>query len=216
MKDRVLAALLTVCVFGAGFLAGWWHERTRPVPPPPGAFLGEFGRKAGAPRPPINRELLISELAKFQPQVEAFKARMAEIDTQFDHDLTSLLTAEQKARRDDWLKRHPPEHHPQKPESSSTKPLTDDEIADLLQRPVDSLVGVVVVPMRLDQLTQRWKLDDSQREQVRDLLRVRREKFLELVDSAPPPSLTLTRLAPVAQRLAAPAAMPASTAVPAH
>jgi hypothetical protein len=34
---------------------------------------------------------------------------------------------------------------------------------------------------------------------------VRREKFIELVDNAPPPSLMLSRLAPVAQRLGPPA-----------
>jgi len=34
---------------------------------------------------------------------------------------------------------------------------------------------------------------------------VRREKFIELVDSAPPPSLMLSRLAPFAERLGTPA-----------
>jgi hypothetical protein len=55
--------------------------------------------------------------------------------------------------------------------------------------------------MTLERMTNELKLDDTQREKVRDLLRVRREKFVELVDSAPPPSLMLSRLAPLAQRM---------------
>jgi hypothetical protein len=188
-----------------GFLAGRWHERTRPVPPPPGAYLGEFsGPKPSGPRPPINRALLMSEISKFQPELEAFQEHVKEMDDQFDHDLTSILTAEQKGRHDEWIKRHSPDHRPAR--RGEPPFLTDDEIGQLLQKPVDSLVLAVVVPMRLDQLTQRLKLDDGQRERVRDLLRVRREKFLELIDSAPPPSLRLSRLAPVAQRLAPAAA----------
>ena len=41
-------------------------------------------------------------------------------------------------------------------------------------------------------------------EKLRDILRARRDKFIALVDASPPPSLTLNRLAPVAQRLGEP------------
>ena len=74
-----------------------------------------------------------------------------------------------------------------------------------MQRPFRTLAFFVVIPMTLEQMTTDLKLDDAQREKVRDFLRVRREKFIELVDSAPPPSLMLSRLAPLAQRLGAPA-----------
>jgi hypothetical protein len=39
---------------------------------------------------------------------------------------------------------------------------------------------------------------------VRQLLLERREKFLALIDSTPPPSLGLNRLAPIINSLAAP------------
>jgi hypothetical protein len=58
--------------------------------------------------------------------------------------------------------------------------------------------------MTLERMSMDLKLDDAQRAKVKDFLRVRREKFIELVDSVPPPSLLLSRLAPVAQRLGSP------------
>jgi hypothetical protein len=58
--------------------------------------------------------------------------------------------------------------------------------------------------MTLDRMATELNLDEAQRDKVRDLLRVRREKFIELVDSVPPPSLMLSRLAPMAQRLSQP------------
>jgi hypothetical protein len=54
-------------------------------------------------------------------------------------------------------------------------------------------------------MTNDMKLDEAQSGKVKDLLHVRREKFMELVDSSPPLSMTLSRLAPLAQRLGVPA-----------
>ena len=59
--------------------------------------------------------------------------------------------------------------------------------------------------MRLDSLTRDYQLDDTQREIVRALLKERREKVIALIDSSPPPSVSLIRLAPFVQRLAQPA-----------
>jgi hypothetical protein len=79
-----------------------------------------------------------------------------------------------------------------------------------MQRPFRTLAFFVVVPMTLERMTNELKLDDAQRGKVRDFLRVRREKFIELVDSSPPLSLMLSRLAPMVQRLREPeAAAPA-------
>ena len=79
--------------------------------------------------------------------------------------------------------------------------LTSEQIASLQQRPLYKLLAVVVVPQRLEWLTNDLKLDDEQKEKARGILVQRRDKFLALVDSSPPPSLTLSRLAPLAQRL---------------
>src|ERR1700691_1504133 len=59
--------------------------------------------------------------------------------------------------------------------------------------------------MTLERMSGELSLDEAQRQKVKDFLRVRREKFIELVDSSPPLSLMLSRLAPIPQRLGAPA-----------
>lgn len=214
MRERFLAALLTLAVFAAGFGAGLWAERHRPFPAPPGPFMGEFGKPAAA-RPahaPVNRAQLLEQLDRLRPEMESFRAHMTEIYAQFDRDLEPTLTAEQKTAYAEKFKAHrgfgpPPDI------VTDEKTLSDDQIEQLLQRPFRTLAFFVVIPMTLERMTVDLKLDEAQRDKVKDLLRIRREKFIELVDSAPPPSLMLSRLAPLAQRLGAPA-KPA--AAPAH
>jgi hypothetical protein len=206
MRDRVFAALLTLAVFATGFGAGIWSERHRPFPPPPGAFMGEFGARPGGPHapPPINRAQLSEQIEKLRPQMEAFRTRITEIYAEFDRDIDPILTAEQKVKYEKDFKARrgfgPP---PEIPADDSR--LSDEQIEQLMQRPFRTLAFFVVLPMTLERMTNDLKLEDAQRDKVKDFLRVRREKFIELVDAAPPPSLTLSRLAPLAQRLGAPA-----------
>ncbi|HZZ20421.1 MAG TPA: hypothetical protein VFE25_13680 [Opitutaceae bacterium] len=206
MRDRILAVLVTLVVFATGFIGGLWAERHRPFPRPPGAFMGEFGARPGGPGgppphgPPINRAELRDQIEKIQPEMESFKNHMNEIYAEFDRDLEPILTADQKAiyEREFKSKRGfgpPPDM------AGSDKPLSDEQIEQLMQRPFRTLAFFVVIPMTMERMTAVLKLDEGQRGKVKDLLRVRREKFIELVDSVPPPSLMLSRLAPVAQRL---------------
>ncbi|HEY1847757.1 MAG TPA: hypothetical protein VGG37_01065, partial [Opitutaceae bacterium] len=184
MRDRILAAVLTLAVFAAGFGAGLWSERHRPIPPPPGAFMGEFGARQGkTPKPPaVNRSELSEQIAKLGPEMDNFRSRIADIYSQFDHDIEGILTPAQKAKYEERFKSHrnlpPPEL------GTGDGPLSDEQIEVLLQRPFRTLAFIVVLPMTLERMTNELKLDDTQREKVRDLLRVRREKFVELVDSA--------------------------------
>jgi hypothetical protein len=215
MRDRVLAALLTLAVFAAGFWGGMWAERHRPIPRPPGAFMGEFtGKQGQAARSaqPVNRAELLEQIEKLRPEMDAFRERVSEIYAQFDRDIETVLTPEQKAAYEARFRaRRGFGQPPDVP--ADGKPLSDEQIEMLLQRPFRTLAFFVVIPMTLERMTAELKLDDTQRDKVKDLLRVRREKFIELVDSAPPPSLVLSRLAPLAQRLGEPAKAPAA---PAH
>jgi len=211
MRDRFLATLLTIAVFATGFGAGLWYERHRPVPPPPGPFMGEYGaRRPGTHvAPPANRAQLLEQIEAIRPQMEAFKARINDIYGQFDRDMDTVLNDEQKAVYGKKFKATrtfgpPPDV------GAGAEPLSDEQIERLMQRPFRTLAYFVVVPMTLDRMTNELKLDDGQREKVRDFLRVRREKFIELVDSSPPLSLVLSRLAPLAQRLGAPGSPPAA------
>jgi len=202
MRDRLLAALLTLAVFAVGFAAGTWAERHRPFPPPPAAFMGEFGAKRSpAPatqEPPVNRAELLEQIAKIRPEIDSFRERTNEIYAQFDRDMLSVLTPDQDAT---YVKKFRSQRVPR---PQDDEPLSDEEIERLLQRPFRTLAYFVVVPMTLDRMATELNLDEAQRDKVRDLLRVRREKFIELVDSVPPPSLMLSRLAPMAQRLSQP------------
>jgi Spy/CpxP family protein refolding chaperone len=203
MRDRFLAVLLTLAVFAVGFGAGTWAERHRPFPGPPAALMEEFGAKRtpapGTQEPPVNRAELLEQIAKIRPEIDSFRERTNEIYAQFDRDMLTVLTPEQEAT---YVKKFRSQRVLQPQDED--KPISDDEIQRLLQRPFRTLAFFVVVPMTLDRMATELKLDDAQRDKVRDLLRVRREKFIELVDSVPPPSLMLSRLAPVAQRLSQP------------
>lgn len=213
MRDRFLAGLLTLAVFAAGFGAGLWAERHRPFPPPPGGFMGEFGRPGGRPaHAPVNRAELSEQIDRLRPEMDSFRAHITEIYAQFDRDIDGILSADQREAYAKRFKSHRG-FGPLPEIGSDDTPLSDDQIEQLLQRPFRTLAFFVVIPMTLERMTSDLKLDDAQRDKVKDLLRVRREKFIELVDSAPPPSLMLSRLAPLAQRLGAPA-KPA--AAPAH
>ena len=208
MRERVLAAFLTLAVFAAGFGAGLWAERHRPFPAPPGAFMGEFGARPGrAPRtgPPVNRAELSEQIEKLRPEMESFRARITEIYGQFDRDLEPILTPEQRDTYAKKFQAHRGFGPPPEIVADDDKTLTDDQISQLLQRPFRTLAFFVVIPMTLERMSNDLKLDEAQKDKVRDLLRVRREKFIELVDGAPPLSLMLSRLAPLAQRLGAPA-----------
>jgi Spy/CpxP family protein refolding chaperone len=205
MRDRILAALLTLAVFATGFLAGRWSEHHRPFPPPPGSFMGEFGARGPSQRtaPPVNRAQLADQIEKIRPQMDAFRDRVAGIYAEFDRNVESVLTPEQ---RDEYHRRFTAHrgYGPQPDLGPDTTPLSDEQIDQLMQRPFRTLAFFVVIPMTLERMTNELKLDDAQRAKVTDFLRARREKFIELVDSVPPPSLLLSRLAPMVQRLGSP------------
>jgi hypothetical protein len=204
MRDRALAGLLTLLFIAAGFGAGMWFERNRPIPPPPGAFMGEFagGVKPPAPRPgtPVNRAQLREQIESIKPQMEAFKDRILEIYGEFDRDIETVLTPEQKAIYEAKFKSQRSFGTVPK-EAPGDEPLSDAQIEQLLQRPFRTLSYFIVIPMTMERMNSELKLDAVQKPKVRDFLRVRREKFIELVDSSPPLSLMLSRLAPIAQRL---------------
>ena len=126
---------------------------------------------------------------------------MDAIDAQFEKDLDPILTPEERIHHAERLKRH----RDGREQKDDGRPLSDDRIAYILQeQPAQTFLWEVIIPLRLDALTRDYKLDEDQREKVRALLKVRRDKLLELVDSSPPPSVRLSRLIPLVQRLGQP------------
>jgi hypothetical protein len=205
MKQFLLVAFMTIIGFAAGFGGRVWQERHAPLPPPPGTFLSEFGGpRAQSHDHPLDRAQLIAEIAKMKPQIEAYTARMSAIDDEFNKSLQTVLTDEQKNAASDRQKKHDAEKSG-RPAPDNSKPLSDDQITHLRQRPFHAMVFTVVIPLKLDELNHEYHFDDAQTAKVTSLLKTRRDEFLSLVDSVPPPSLELSRLAPEVTRLAEPA-----------
>ncbi len=214
MKQRLLIAVLTVGVFVAGYVASMWVASDRPLPAPPAPILAELGTGKQAvpgseakspPRPsPINREQLAAEIARLGPQIEAFRKRMDEIEAEYERDLLPILTPAQCKKYTDWQKKRNQRDPKESAKPAPSQPLTDEEIVRLQERPLYTMLNRVVISLRIDWMVHEYQLSDAQLEQVRAALVARREKFLALLDSAPPPSLKLSRLAPEVQRLAGP------------
>jgi hypothetical protein len=213
VKQRLLIAIFTVLVFAAGFGARVWTEDDRALPPPP-APGAEFVR---APAPPAgdakaeprrgpDRTKIIADIERFRPQIDAYRNRFESIDAEFQRDFVLVLNAEQRAHYDAVKKNRADDRAKKDAKAAAdTSLLTDDQIERLRQRPLGNALYSVAITWPLDHLTQEYKLDEAQQAKVRELLRIRREKFLALVDSTPVPSITLSELARQTQKLAQPA-----------
>jgi hypothetical protein len=211
MTSRVFVTILTIVMFAAGYGARIWNERSRcPVPPPP-PLLGEISTSSSAakinnssPERPPNAAKLAAEIERLRPAIEVFRKGIEEMDAEMDRQLIALLKPEQLPLWDKMLKRRI--EYTQKEEAGivGDSLLTSEQIASMQQRPLYKLLAVVVVPQRLEWLAHDLKFDQEQKKKGWDILQQRREKFLALIDSSPPPSLRLSRLAPLAQRLGEP------------
>jgi hypothetical protein len=211
MTSRVFITILTIVMFAAGYGARIWNERSRcPVPPPP-PLLGEISTSSSAakikttsPERPPNAAKIAAEIERLRPAIEAFRKGIEEMDADMDRQLIALLKPEQMDLWDKMLKRRI--EYTQKEEAGivGDSLLTSEQIAGMQQRPLYKLLAVVVVPQRLEWLANDLNFDEDQKKKGWEILQQRREKFLALIDSSPPPSLRLSRLAPLAQRLGEP------------
>lgn len=207
MKQRILIALLTIVVVAAGFLAGRWTERHSCKIPKPPRLLGELSAKqpkdAGAqPKAPkVDVAGLAAELERLRPQVAHFRERMLELDREMDAEILAILNPTQRATFEGIIEKYAAIREKEDAALQTDRPLTTQEIVQLQQEPLYKMLAIVVVPMRLEWNTKDLDLDPAQQEQLRKILEHRRAKFLELVDSSPPPSLKLSKLVPIAQRL---------------
>jgi hypothetical protein len=206
MKQSVLVALLTVLGFAAGFGARVWTERAPAMPPPPGVG-GEFATKGGTSevKKPVDRAELVAEIEKLRPQIAAYSARIAELDAEFDGSFEALLNPGQREQRDANQKKRA-----EKAAKDETKPsadltaLSDDQIDRLRQRPLYNVLRMISVKPKVEMLATEYKLDAAQQARLHDALVTRRDQFLDLLDSTTAPTVRLSALAPVVQKLADP------------
>jgi hypothetical protein len=210
MTQRLVIPLLAVVAFGAGFSARMWTEGDRALPPPPpigSEFLPTSGEKKPAPRP-INRAQLMTEIEKLRPQIDEYRVQIAAMDADLEKALVALLNPDQlavyHARAAKWKKDRA--EHDAKNASAAALPLSDEEIATLRQRPFESAFWKVCYTGRLERDVRDLNLDAGQQAKLRALLTERRNRYIALVDSIPPPTFRLTSLATSVQRLTEPQA----------
>ncbi len=135
-----------------------------------------------------------------------FRAKMAELDAEYDQKFTEILNDEQRQRRAEAVAAIQKKRAGQQLNSqgANTAPLSDDEILSLQRQPLRTVLEWVTVTAKVDTMTKDNKLDAEQQAKALKLIEERRVKFLALIDSVTPWSILYSRLAPDIQRLAEP------------
>ena len=201
MTQRVFVALLTVAVFVAGYVARIWTEPRAPIPPAPAALAKEYART----EPPATDKKSDRQLdrAKLAAEIQALRP---EIEAEFDREFVQLLTTEQRekfvANQKKWAERIAERNAKR---IAKREPLTDEDIQREKERPMTWIFWQVTVTPRLETLTKEYRLDAAQQTSARALLTLRRNKFIALYDATTHPSIRLSRLAPLIERVGAPA-----------
>jgi hypothetical protein len=201
MNKGFVVALATLIGFAAGTFAGSWMQRTQPVPAPPaGGVLGELRdaplnsvpENPDAPKP-SGQPLPDEALRQMKAEIDAFKKKVEPIKLEFRTQLEALLTPVQRERLK-AMSEKPPAPKP----VAGEKPDPAKDWRYRVYDGMDTTITLVVIPFTLARLNEELGLSYAQREAVHQLLIQRREKFLALVDSTPPPSFNLGKLAPQA------------------
>jgi hypothetical protein len=202
MNKGFVIALATLIGFAAGTFAGSWMQRTLPVPPPPTGLMGEVrdmplnstaSANPNAPRP-SGKPLPEEALRQMKAEIDAFKKKVDPIKVEFRTQLEAVLTPVQVERLKAMTERPP---QPASSTKSKDKPDPANDWRYRIYDGLDSTITLVVIPFTLARLTEELGLTPEQRGTVHRLLIQRREKFIALVDSTPPPSFELCKIAPV-------------------
>lgn len=214
MKQRLLIALLTAIGFAAGFGARMMTEAGPSVPPPP-APGAEFVRSSRPETAAENKERkspMYSEsdrkkfrdqIEEMRPKIESYRKRIEEISSEFETEFQTILTTDQKEKFVARAKRDAERRVQGEKKTAETTVLSDEQIFQLQQRPLWNVLWNVAINGRLERLIKDYKLEETQQQKVRQMLLARRDKFLALVDSVPPPSITYSELAVQAEKLSA-------------
>lgn len=207
MTQRFIVSLFTVVIFIAGYGARVWTEPRQPVPPAPAALAKEYAREA----PPaadakgkrqLDRAKLVAEIEKVRPQIAAYSAQVDEINAEFERGFVQILIPQQREKYA-ANRKHRTERDAKR--FAESGPLSDEDIQKAQDRPLTSIYWMVTVTPFLDTLTKEYELDATQQTNARALLTLRRNKFTALFDATPHPSIRLSRLAPLIERVTPPA-----------
>jgi hypothetical protein len=202
MKTHLLAVVSALLGFVAGVVACFVALRAGRLPPPPATLFTEYRdilRLHPLPDSPGDRAAIFRQTMQLWPKIERYREDMAAIDAQFRDRIGAALTPEQRADFARLIaeRRRQTEEFRQLAEttaavggggaSTSSSALREG----LLLEPLIGVASIVQVGTVLDLLSARLHLTSEQQAQVRALLVERRTRFLEFMDSNPPPSMSL-------------------------
>ena len=202
MNKKLPYILTTLIGFIVGILAGVWVMRTPPISPPPASVLEELrDAPLGSTLPATATTDATTQeaYAKIRAEMDDFRKKVDAIKTSLRDQMDPLLTPGQR----DFVKRYRerPAPPPDSPASAQTFPATPR--ARNFYEGFDSTITIIMVPYSLERLDANLHFTPAQKAAVRQLLIERRAKFLALVDTTPPPSFNLIKLAPPEAQLPA-------------
>ena len=202
MTQRVFVGLLTVAVFLAGYFTRAVTAHVDPVPPPPAALARELAPKTSKgdskSRHEVDRSKVVEDIQKLRSQIDAYMAQVQDIEGEFDREFNAVLNPKQREKRAAYLKTRAEKEAKR---VADREPLPDEAIARERERPLTDIYWNVTVAPRLDRLIKEYELTDEQQTKTRTLLAARRNKYMALYEATPHPSLRLTRLAPMIERV---------------
>lgn len=204
MTQRGFVGILTVVVFAAGYGTRALTDREKPVPAPPPELVREMqgGSNAAHHKPgdPSERAKLVDEIQKLKPQIDAYSAHVQEIYAEYDREFALLLTPAQRVKFEVNQKKRAEAYTRR---ITDRRVLSDEELIRERDRPLTDIYRMVTVTQSLEWMTKEYGLDAAQQAATRQLLSIRRNKFVALFDATPHPSIRLSRLAPMLERVQA-------------
>lgn len=204
MTQRGFVGILTVVVFAAGYGTRALTDREKPVPAPPPELVREMQGASNAANhksgDPSERAKLVGEIQKLKPQIDAYSAHVQEIYAEYDREFALLLTPAQRVKFEINQKKRAEAYTRR---ITDRRVLSDEELIRERDRPLTDIYRMVTVTQSLEWMTKEYGLDTAQQAATRQLLSIRRNKFVALFDATPHPSIRLSRLAPMLERVQA-------------
>jgi hypothetical protein len=214
MNKTTYAVLGALAGFGVGIAVAYFRAQSHRALPEPTAQVGRELTISPAARPltlPISSEdvrRLEEQMARVEADREAFEKEFSALNTEFRRRIEAVLDPEQTrqyvrlAAQVEPVRQAldlPPGHGPRDvlighpgPRAEGIGPTAPSVLPPEV---LTSILELTFVSWSLDNLSAALALRPDQKENIRALLHERRQRFLELVDRTPPPSLRLLTIA---------------------
>ncbi|AWI09034.1 hypothetical protein [Ereboglobus luteus] len=191
--NKILPFILTTVIgFAVGVGAGVWIGRTPTIDAPPAGILDEVKDApigSSSPAPAAASAHREEAYRQIRAEMEDFRQKIILMKNSLRDQMDPILTPEQREHVKRWRERPPPPPQP----AGTPAPARG---RSKLWEGFDSAIVIMMVPVSLERLDESLGFTPEQKDAVHKLLLERRAKFLELVDTTPPPSFKVLKFAP--------------------